>query len=48
VTEQILEALDVAGRSRGMETAGFSVEDDATIRVGQVGFPHRHRNEGHR
>jgi hypothetical protein len=38
VTEQILEALDVAGDREAWETAGFSVEDDATIRVGQVGF----------
>ena len=38
VSEKILDALDVAGDRAAWEEAGFSVEDDATIRVGQVTF----------
>ena len=38
VNEQILDALDVAGDRAAWEDAGFSIERDDTIRVGQVTF----------
>jgi len=38
VSEQILDGLDVAGDRAAWEAAGFSVEDDGTVRVGQVTF----------
>ena len=45
MTKQILDGLDVAGDRAAWEAAGFSVDDDGTMRVGQVAF-HK-RNEGH-
>jgi hypothetical protein len=38
VTELILDALDVAGDRAAWEAAGFAVDDDGRMRVGQVAF----------
>jgi hypothetical protein len=38
VSQKVLDALDVAGDRASWEEAGFSVEGDDTIRVGQVTF----------